>query len=382
MPGWDWLTKAEYNWRFVRNVWIKATVLFVLINIGFALVQPLDLIGKVSIYNTLVPGRERLPYADNPEDAYNLTLANLEAMFAAHILSAAPRSDDTFRVGIVGDSGVWGWLLDNDETFNACINAQGAQMDDGRAIVAYNLGLPSTNVTKDLLLIDAALEHNLDAIVWMTTLEGIYRDDQLDHPVVADNAPRVRELIAQYDLPLDAALLPPEKNFLDHTLVGQRRALSDWLRLQVYGVAWSNTQIDHVNPLFFRSPIANLPDSIGISNRDYLQPGIDLAQYLALDVLDAGLAHADLPIVIVNEPIFISDGLNSDLRYNELYPRWIYDEYRALLAARATANNWIYLDIWDAVPLANFTDFPLHYDAEWTCRVADLMLPSIRSLAD
>lgn len=44
---------------------------------------------------------------------------------------------------------------------------------------------------------------------------------------------------------------------------------------------------------------------------------------LATDVLSAAITVAkDVPIVLVNEPIFVADGQNHDVRYNGLYPRW------------------------------------------------------------
>ena len=57
---------------------------------------------------------------------------------------------------------------------------------------------------------------------------------------------------------------------------------------------------------------------------------------LSMDVLIAGFRRANTtPIVIINVPIFISEGLNSDIRYNSFYPRWAYDEYRELMKALA-----------------------------------------------
>ena len=82
---------------------------------------------------------------------------------------------------------------------------------------------------------------------------------------------------------------------------------------------------------------------------------------LTFDVLRAGVARAGgVPVVVINEPIFISDGANSDVRYNAFYPRWAYDQYRDLLAATAAAEGWRYTDLWDAIPPEEFTDTPVH----------------------
>ncbi len=67
-----------------------------------------------------------------------------------------------------------------------------------------------------------------------------------------------------------------------------------------------------------------------------IKPGDDLQSTLAWDVLQKGMALAqsnELPVLLVNEPILISNGENSDIRYNFYYPRWAYDAYRSELAS-------------------------------------------------
>jgi hypothetical protein len=65
-------------------------------------------------------------------------------------------------------------------------------------------------------------------------------------------------------------------------------------------------------------------------------------------------------MLLVNEPMLISDGANSNIRYNFFYPRWAYDEYRSMLAKQAQARNWQYLDLWDLVPAEEFTNSAIH----------------------
>jgi lysophospholipase L1-like esterase len=64
--------------------------------------------------------------------------------------------------------------------------------------------------------------------------------------------------------------------------------------------------------------------------------------------------------ILVNEPMLISTGLNSDIRYNFFYPRWAYDKYRQILADHAAERDWHYLDLWDLVPAAEFTNSAIH----------------------
>ncbi len=68
----------------------------------------------------------------------------------------------------------------------------------------------------------------------------------------------------------------------------------------------------------------------------------------------------DTPILLVNEPILVSGGQNSDVRYNFYYPRWAYDQYRQQLDQAADQNGWDYLDAWNIVPESEFTNSAIH----------------------
>ncbi|NJL56133.1 hypothetical protein HC928_13845 [bacterium] len=99
------------------------------------------------------------------------------------------------------------------------------------------------------------------------------------------------------------------------------------------------------------------------------------ADELAFDVLRAGVARAgDVPVLIVNEPIFIADGANSDVRYNAFYPRWAYDAYRDLLIEVAAVEGWALLDVWNLLPQEAFTDSPVHITAEGVQALAEAIL--------
>ncbi len=50
----------------------------------------------------------------------------------------------------------------------------------------------------------------------------------------------------------------------------------------------------------------------------------------------------------------------ADLRYNFLYPRWAYDQWREMMSARAEAGGWNYLDLWNIVPANEFTNSAIH----------------------
>jgi hypothetical protein len=347
------------GWRFLLRVVVKAAVLFVLCNLVFALLDPVEALGRVSLYNSVLPGRERLPYGENPAQSYNLSLYSVPAMFASHTVSRAKAADE-YRVLLLGDSATWGWFLENADTYAANINAANLTSADGRRIVAYNVGYPIESLGKDLLLLDEAMQYQPDQLVWLVTLQSFPRETQLFPPLVQNNAERMRALIVRYNLQLDqrdSRLI--ETDFLGKTIVGQRRALADWLRLQLYGFSWVATGIDQFIPAEYTLRRSDFEEDV--SWEDYAEESTLTVDALAFDVLAAGIERVgDVPITIINEPMFISSGENSDLRYNAFYPRWAYDQYRDLLAGQANENGWNYLDWWDRIAPDEFTDSPVH----------------------
>jgi hypothetical protein len=362
---------------FVMRVLAKAALLFVVLNGLFALANPLPAIGRISLYNTVLPGRHRLPFGENPE-SYNLSLFQLEAMFASHE-AAVPRPDDEYRVLVVGDSSVWGILLHPDETLAAQITALGLTTTDGRVIRAYNMGYPTISVLKDLLVISHAMSYEPDMIVWLVTLEAMPTNKQLSSPLVQYNAAPVRQLIETYDLNLDVndpGFVDP--SFWERTIVGQRRALADVARLNLYGVMWASTGIDQYYPETYNARLEDLP-----ADEDFYDlPRPLTEESLAFDVLEAGIDLAgDIPVVMVNEPMFISAGENSDIRYNFYYPRWAYDDYRRLMAALAGEHGWHYLDLWDAIPATEFTNSAIHLTPTGSAQLAGFIGEAILSEA-
>ena len=339
----------------IFRVLLKAGILFALFNFAFVFVNA-ESVGKLSLYNGVFPGRERFPFGETRE-SYNLSLYSLDAMFASHILSGTEKTPDELRVLLIGDSSVWGTLLTPEQTLAGQLNANSITACD-KNVRAYNLGYPTISLTKDLLILEKAMQYQPDMVIWLTTLEAFPKDKQFDSPIVANNASRVRELISHYNLsanPNDPALVKPSN--WDQTFVGQRRNLADLLRLQIYGVLWASTGVDQVYPEDYERAQTDLDANFEFHGMS--QPS-ELRNALALDVLDALMNAADVPTLLVNEPMLISDGLNSDVRYNFFYPRWAYDEYRQTLSQHAGANGWNYLDLWDLVPSNEFTNSAIH----------------------
>jgi hypothetical protein len=361
------------------RVLIKGLLLFLVLNLVYAAWNP-SWLGTVSLYNRVIPGRERFPFGEDPTKSYNLSLFNLPAMFASHVLAAGPKPADEYRVLVVGDSSVWGTLLKPEQTLAGQLDAAGLKSCDGRIIRVYNLGYPTISLTKDLMVLDLAMRYQPDLIVWPVTLEAFPADKQLSSPIVANNADTVRALIVKYSLaldPNDPALVKPP--FWDRTIIGQRRPLADLIRLQMYGVLWAATGIDQSYPTDYPPLQTDFTTEVDFHG---MQPPALNEKQLAFDVLQAGLnAAGKVPVLLVNEPMLISTGKNSALRYNFFYPRWAYDWYRQKMTARAAAGDWNYLDLWNLIPPDEFTNSAIHLTSAGEATLAERVEESILQLS-
>ncbi|HSK67496.1 MAG TPA: hypothetical protein VK888_11230 [Anaerolineales bacterium] len=344
----------EQNQPRIRlsGILLKTALLFVLFNVAFVFIKDVPF-GNLTLYNSIIPGRERFPFGETRQ-SYNLSLFDLDAMFASHKLAGTKKEPHEYRVLLIGDSSVWGTLLTPEQTLAGQLNA-GQVNACGKTVRAYNLGYPTISLTKDLLILNQARQYEPDLIVWLTTLEAFPKERQLSSPIVASNPEPVEQLITNYGLSLDPddpALVRPSA--WEQTFVGRRRAVADLVRLQVYGMLWAATGIDQVYPEDYE------PAQTDFEAGDDTFHGLTtLENALAFDVLEAGMSVAP-KVMLVNEPILVSNGTNNDIRYNFFYPRWAYDQYRSLLQGLADENGWKYLDLWDTVPANEFTNSAIH----------------------
>jgi hypothetical protein len=375
------VSNSQVNPGFTFNVIVKAFILFILVNLIFALFEPLPGLGRISAYNHLFPGRQRLPYSDVPDRSYSLSLYNLNAMFASLELAATSKPSNEFRVILIGDSSTWGFLLRPGETLAAQLNAKGMIAPDGRRFRFYNLGYPVMSVTKDLLILSYAMQYQPDLIIWPITLESLAYDKQLYPPLLQNNPEAVRGLIERYQLRLalnDSHLL--DTSFLGETIIGRRRDLADLVRFQLYGVLWAATGVDQDIPATYTLRQEDLSADQGFHN---LQPPHLKEDDLALDILQAGIKMSgQVPILFVNEPMFISQGKNSDVRYNFYYPRWAYDDYRLLLSKYSQQQGWNYLDYWNIISANEFTNSAVHLTSYGSAEFAHRLSKAIPVMLD
>ena len=366
--------------QFIRNVLLKGLLLLTLISTISAFINPLPALGRISIYNLLLPGRVRLPYGENPPQSYNLSLNSIDAMLASHRLSAGHKPSNEYRVLLIGDSSLWGFLLEPSQTLSENLNTLGYTLPDGRRLRFYNMGYPVMSLMKDLLILSHAFSYEPDLVVWLFTLESFPYDKQLFAPILQNNPDSVRDLIQSYELSIDPNDLDlSDPGFWERTLIGRRRDLADMVRLQLYGIMWAATGIDQHIPTSFTPRMEDLPADLSFHN---LNPPRLAENELALEILEAGIKlSSETPVLLVNEPMFISQGENSDIRYNFYYPRWAYDDYRRILREHAEENSWLYYDLWSSIPPTEFTNTAVHLTPKGSELLAGQLGPIIHDLA-
>ncbi len=348
------------------RVLIKSIALFLAVTIAFALVDPLPHVARLSIYNTLVPGRQRLPWGERQDLAYNLSITNLDAMFASHEI-AQPKAADEFRVVLIGDSSTWGFLLKPEDTLAGRLNA--AQLHRaGKRVRVYNLGYPDFSLTKDALLLRRALRYQPDLIVWLVTLRSFPNDAQAHALVAANCDEALHQACSKYGDP------PPLWRW--RNLPQHRRELADLIRLQLYGVMWAASGIDQHYPADYQPVQRDLERDE--SFREFKPPTLPRGP-LAFSVMTDLVGWLNgVPLIVVNEPMLISAGANSDVRYNFFYPRWAYDQYRVQLRETMSETAGMrYLDFWDRVPQSEFTNSAVHLTPAGSQMLADALAPEL-----
>ena len=208
------------------------------------------------------------------------------------------------------------------------------------------------------MIINEVEKYEPDIILWLVTLEAFPKEEQFSSPIVANNERKINSLFNQFDLIIENNPGIKKEGFWDKTIIGKRRSIADILRLQFYGVLWAATGIDQYYPEEYEPAQRDLSDE-----RDYYEIEYPNLEYedLAFDLLQVGMKKwNEIPIYLINEPMLISSGLNSDIRYNFYYPRWVYDEYRQMLRDTAEKNNWQYQDYWNIIPEEEFTNTAIH----------------------
>jgi len=348
----------------IKRIVIKIIIVLFIINFGWILLSKLPL-GDLSLYNILFDGRYRLPFGENPKRSYNLSLYNLDAMFASHEINKKQTDLEDLHVVLIGDSSIWGYLQAPDDTLSELLNKRFLENDE--KIIFHNLGYPSISILKDLLVIDRALEYDPDLFLWFITLEALPKEKQLEIPIIKNNPGSVNSIIEKYKL---TEIIEIEENLLDNTLWNQRRNISNLLNLQLFGILWDATGIDQ-----------EYPETYNFAQRDFAEPKEQyytvnpdnkLGDFLALEIIKNGIEiNEEIDFILINEPILISKGVNSSVQYNYYYPKWAYDQYRSVIKEFTHENNIKYYDLWDLIPEDEFTNSAIHLSVDAEKIMAD-----------
>jgi hypothetical protein len=354
------------------RVVIKALSLFVIINLLYALFDPPG--AQVSGYNSIFPGRTRLPFGVMG-DPFSVAIEDVDITFASHTI-AAPKEPHEFRVVLIGDSSLWGEDLGAYEVISEQWNQLSTRCGE-KTIRAYNLGYPHPSVLKDLVILDKALEYQPDLIVWFVTLNTLM--SQRINPFLVANRERAAQILNNHTIGFQQAEnFKGKSSFYERTLIGQRSELARQIRLEMLGVVWAATKEDtnRVTP-------GALPD-FGVSKDPRyrgMEPPQEFKDMLLFGAVSAGHELAgSVPVLLVNEPMYLVSEERAPVRYNAVYPRWAYDQYRDHLSNQALSSRWNYLDLWDAVPPEYFVDARFHLSVEGERVLIQRINPVVQSM--
>ena len=355
------------NVKFWR-VLIKSFVIFLIFETTLTIINPP--LGTINIYSVLKLKRFRFPTSTHaPADAA-LDVGNLDAMFASHIVSQ-PKANDEFRVLLLGDSAMWGFLLQPEQTISGQINALNLTCGN-KKVQVYNLSYPRSSATKDLMILDKAMKYQPDLIIWPVTLYTLMPKTRIDHWLIGQNPDELYSLDARFHfLPKD---YPPES--LSDKIFDPQKSLFRVLRYQLYSFIQLATGIDQIQTTYDNVP-TELPSDL---NFEGMNPPTVRPRQISIDEVQDFYALAkNVPVILINEPIqIVKNAQNSNIYYNYYYPRWVYDQYRQILGAAATQNNWNYLDWWDKFTSDYYTNTPLHLNPVGERQFAEMLAPSIQ----
>ncbi len=351
-------------WRVLS----KGVLLFMVLE--FSLVWLLPAVGPINVYAALGLKRQRFPLstASPLDDAQDL--GNLDAMFAAHVVSN-PKAPDEFRVMVLGDSAVWGLQLSPDQTLPAQLDSLGLTCGN-RKVRVYNLSFPRSSATKDLMILDKAMQFQPDMILWLITWYTLMPKTRVDHWLVTQNPAEFYQLARRFDfLPRDYA--PPTQL---SAVTARNRLLFHEARFDLYSLIELATGMEQIP-----GPPEVLPATLSRDTTfEGLRPPTLRPSQVSLDQLqDFYTLAGNVPVVLINEPMLVLQGVaNSDVRYNSYYPRWVYDQYRQYVSADAAQHGWNYLDLWHEFSPQYFTDTPLHLSPQGQHMLAETLAPSIK----
>ena len=360
---------------YVLRVAGKAVALFIFFDLLQSAAGLARRLESLSIYRHMVPPAARL---DIMRDYPTPVMWRLEPLLDAHEIGRSKRPDE-YRVAVLGDSGSFDLFSPARDAIPGQMTRLGATIG-GRTLRAYNLSYQTPNPLKDLVVEEHALRRAPDAIVWFVTLYDLaadapppFRPDV--HLVLRVNRDDLRALAERFSISTweTRELFGKPERWWRRSILFEGARYRDFALLLARGALDAMAPGDPSDTFRPRRPwigASPLPEQPLFRELGPGKPPMPNARWKALT---AGKALADergVPLLLVNDPIFIASGPRSDREYNSFYGRAIYDRYRAVLARFCSDNGIALLDLWDFLGPREFGDTPQHYRPEANARIA------------
>jgi hypothetical protein len=297
----------------------------------------------------------------------------LEGLLAAHEIAYRPKAADEFRVIVLGDSAQYGATINPDETLTGQLTARRLTVN-GKRLVAYNLAFPGPCVQRDVLILDAVVRYQPDLVIWFVTATGLTSAKNGLHPAHLTffrlNQARLDRIVQTYGQEWFYSQIVPKPAWYPLLAFHDQDALLAWLQ---------SLMMPFVDYTLLRGPF---PDSQRIMTKPIPEKASIGEGFLGLDVMPNEAwqflligktiaENAGAALLLVNEPMLEGGGPHSDVNYNEVYARGIYDKYRTALGGFASDHRVWYADLWNLIPPEHFNDTAFHADAYGWALVAN-----------
>ena len=372
--------------RQMLRVFLKALALLIVFDVlqmALGLSSALD---HWSIYRDLTPPTMRLGLANQIGDP---AWWRLNVLLDAHEI-AQPKAPDEYRVVFLGDSSTFCLYCRAGEAIPKDLTDLGVTID-GKHVRGYNLAYPGPDWLKDVLILKHALQYQPDAIVWLVTAKG-----SSDQPTPAEpdahlitrlNAAELPDLQRRYSFHVwEMAQFANADAWYQSSLLAQGGRIRDWLILMARTLhqAVINPGRDLTREYLLPGPpVTQQPIKFPAEITSEL-PGYGTLPNSRWDLLLTGqrmAQEAGVPLLLVNEPIYIASGPHSDVNYNSDYERAVYDRFRSAMNMFTQDHQLSYLDLWNHLPPGEFSNTALHYNLQGNTHIAQEIAAKLQQLS-
>ncbi len=371
--------------RQFSRVLIKAITLLLIFDVVQMALNLPHAIDRWPIYRSFTPPTSRLGLSDQIGDPI---WWRLDPLLDAHEI-AQPKAPDEFRVIFLGDSATFCLYCRSTEAIPFLFTQLDAIIA-GKHVRGYNLAYPGSDWLKDILILKHAMRYQPDAIVWLVTAKGA-GDQPLPqepdaHLITRLNADELPALARDFNLDTwETRRYADADAWYQASIWAHGGRYRDWLILIARTIRnamiFPNQDLTQ-QYLLPGQPVMSLPIR-EVAEINSTLPGYDRFPNRQWDLLLAGqriAREAGVPLLIVNEPIYIGGGPNSNVNYNSFYERDLYDRFRAAMMNFTQQHSMAYLDRWDFLPPDEFSNTSLHYNLEGNRKVAEEVMRNLQGV--